>query len=153
METSFRTRQNIIFATSEIMEDGFKKYTRNMWNVVDFAQVSAYLASVALRFVVYFGPDLKVTSPADMDSSDPILVADSFFAGANIISIMKLLTLFISNSELGPLQITLGRMMIDVVKFFFIFFLVLLSFASGLNQLLFLEYTVRQVSCLITIPF
>ena len=31
-------------------------------------------------------------------------------------------------------------MMIDVLKFMFIFFLILLSFASGLNQLLYLEY-------------
>ena len=71
------------FLLLEIMEDGFKKYTRNLWNVVDFAQVSAYLASAALRMVVYFGKDLNVTSPAEMSSSDPLLVADSFFAGWN----------------------------------------------------------------------
>ena len=40
-----------------------------------------------------------------------------------------------ANQHLGPLQISLGCMLIDVAKFLFIFFLVLTSFACGLNQL------------------
>ena len=124
------------------MDSGFKKYTKNLWNIVDFCQVSAYLAAISLRTVVWLMPPVEppVTNRGQMSSSDPMLISESCFATANVVSILKLLTLFISNSELGPLQITLGRMMIDVVKFMFIFFLVLLSFASGLNQLLYLEY-------------
>jgi hypothetical protein len=40
-----------------------------------------------------------------------------------------------ANQHLGPLQISLGCMLIDVAKFLFIFFLVLTSFACGFNQL------------------
>src|SRR6218665_951129 len=40
-----------------------------------------------------------------------------------------------ANPQLGPLQISLGCMLIDIGKFFFIFFLVITSFACGLNQL------------------
>ncbi len=123
------------------MDSGFKKYTKNLWNVVDFVQVSAYMAAITLRGIVWLAPEIEeIKSHGELSSSDPLLVSQSLLASANIVSIMKLVTLFISNSDLGPLQITLGRMMIDVVKFFFIFFLVLLSFASGLNQLLYLEY-------------
>ena len=42
---------------------------------------------------------------------------------------------FQANPQLGPLQISLGCMLIDIGKFLFIFFLVLISFACGLNQL------------------
>ncbi len=39
--------------------------------------------------------------------------------------------------SLGPLQISLGRMLLDILKFLFIYCLVLLAFANGLNQLYF----------------
>ncbi|XP_056262836.1 short transient receptor potential channel 4-like isoform X4 [Pseudoliparis swirei] len=43
----------------------------------------------------------------------------------------------LANSHLGPLQISLGRMLLDILKFLFIYCLVLLAFANGLNQLYF----------------
>ncbi|VDP34905.1 unnamed protein product [Schistosoma margrebowiei] len=39
------------------------------------------------------------------------------------------------NEHLGPLQISLGNMLIDITKFIFIFLLVISSFACGLHQL------------------
>lgn len=39
--------------------------------------------------------------------------------------------MFSVNSHLGPLQLSLGRMFIDIVKFFSIYALVLFSFACG----------------------
>ncbi|KAL5968627.1 Transient-receptor-potential-like protein, partial [Taenia solium] len=39
------------------------------------------------------------------------------------------------NEHLGPLQISLGNMLIDITKFLFIFLLVITSFACGLHQL------------------
>ncbi|CRK91249.1 CLUMA_CG004929, isoform A [Clunio marinus] len=38
--------------------------------------------------------------------------------------------------EIRPLQVSLGRMIIDIIKFFFIYTLVLFAFGCGLNQLL-----------------
>ena len=46
-------------------------------------------------------------------------------------SALKLVYLFSINPHLGPLQISLGRMVIDIVKFFFIYSLVLFSFSCG----------------------
>nr|AID23629.1 transient receptor potential channel-1 [Hofstenia miamia] len=123
----------------EIWESGFVSYTRDLWNIMDFIQNSLYITTITLRAIVYFGPDIKV-SRAEMSADDPMLVAEGLFAVANIASTMRLLFLFTANSHLGPLQISLGRMMIDIIKFLFVFTLVLLSFASGMNQLLYLEY-------------
>lgn len=96
----------------------------------------------------------------------PTLVAEAVFAIANIFSSLRLISLFTANSHLGPLQISLGRMLLDILKFLFIYCLVnthtfsslrksgvlrgldtilfiwhmpqvLLAFANGLNQLYF----------------
>lgn len=67
----------------------------------------------------------------------PTLVAEAVFAIANIFSSLRLISLFTANSHLGPLQISLGRMLLDILKFLFIYCLVLVAFANGLNQLYF----------------
>ncbi|XP_073730360.1 short transient receptor potential channel 4a isoform X3 [Misgurnus anguillicaudatus] len=70
----------------------------------------------------------------------PTLLAEAMFAIANIFSSLRLISLFTANSHLGPLQISLGRMLLDILKFLFIYCLVLLAFANGLNQLYFYYY-------------
>lgn len=73
----------------------------------------------------------------DWEMWHPTLVAEALFAIANIFSSLRLISLFTANSHLGPLQISLGRMLLDILKFLFIYCLVLLAFANGLNQLYF----------------
>ncbi|KAG8234932.1 hypothetical protein J437_LFUL013480 [Ladona fulva] len=68
-------------------------------------------------------------------NNDPTLIAEGVFAVANVFSFARIIYLFQTNPHLGPLQISLGCMIIDIAKFLFIFFLVLTSFACGLNQL------------------
>ena len=70
------------------------------------------------------------------DDFDPILLSEGLFATANVFSSLKLVYMFSVNPYLGPLQISLGRMIIDILKFFFFYLLVLFSFACGMNQLL-----------------
>ncbi len=72
----------------------------------------------------------------DWDAFDPILLSEGLFAAANIFSSLKLVYIFSVNPHLGPLQISLGRMVIDILKFFSVYTLVLFSFACGINQLL-----------------
>lgn len=76
----------------------------------------------------------------------PTLVAEALFAIANIFSSLRLVCLFTANSHLGPLQISLGRMLLDILKFLFIYCLVLLAFANGLNQLYF-YYETNNTKC------
>lgn len=62
----------------------------------------------------------------------PTLVAEAVFAIANIFSSLRLISLFTANSHLGPLQISLGRMLLDILKFLFIYCLVSLGIFSAL---------------------
>lgn len=46
-------------------------------------------------------------------------------------SFLKLVHIFSVNPHLGPLQISLGRMIFDILKFFFLYTLVLFAFGCG----------------------
>lgn len=65
------------------------------------------------------------------DPYDPMLLSEGVFAAGMIFSFMKLVHIFSINPHLGPLQVSLGRMIIDIIKFFFIYTLVLFAFGCG----------------------
>ncbi|KAL0993893.1 hypothetical protein UPYG_G00115280 [Umbra pygmaea] len=120
----------------EMWDGGFTEYVHDWWNLMDFAMNSLYLATISLKIVAYF----KYNSSRPRDDWEmwhPTLIAEALFAIANIFSSLRLISLFTANSHLGPLQISLGRMLLDILKFLFIYCLVLLAFANGLNQLYF----------------
>lgn len=70
------------------------------------------------------------------DAWDPMLISEGLFSAGNIFSSLKLVYIFSVNPHLGPLQVSLSRMVTDIIKFFFLYVLVLFAFSSGLNQLL-----------------
>ena len=69
------------------------------------------------------------------DTWDPMLIAEGLFAAANIFSNLKLVYIFSVNPHLGPLQVSLSRMMMDIFKFSSLFFLVLFAFSCGKSKL------------------
>lgn len=46
-------------------------------------------------------------------------------------SSLKLVYIFSVNPHLGPLQVSLSRMVMDIMKFFFLYVLVLFAFSCG----------------------
>lgn len=67
-------------------------------------------------------------------SFDPIFVSEALFAFANVLSFSRLSYILPINEFLGPLQISLGRMIGDIVRFGAVFFVVFLAFfCSFLN--------------------
>ncbi|KAG9351782.1 hypothetical protein JZ751_023033, partial [Albula glossodonta] len=110
----------------QMWDGGFQDYIHDWWNLMDFVMNSLYLATISLKVVAY---------------------VKAVFAIANIFSSLRLISLFTANSHLGPLQISLGRMLLDILKFLFIYCLVLLAFANGLNQLYFYYETEEGLDC------
>ncbi|TSX58286.1 Short transient receptor potential channel 4 [Bagarius yarrelli] len=124
----------------QMWDGGFQDYVHDWWNLMDFVMNSLYLATISLKIVAYTKySECKPRNNWEM--SHPTLVAEALFAIANIFSSLRLISLFTANSHLGPLQISLGRMLLDILKFLFIYCLVLLAFANGLNQLYFFYET------------
>uniref|UniRef100_A0A182JLW8 Transient receptor ion channel domain-containing protein n=1 Tax=Anopheles atroparvus TaxID=41427 RepID=A0A182JLW8_ANOAO len=141
--------------TQEIFIEGIRSYLRNMWNFIDFARNFLYLCVMLLRVIAYIQQSSQISSDPSTayiarehwDDFDPQLIAEGLFAAANVFSALKLVHLFSINPHLGPLQISLGRMVIDIVKFFFIYSLVLFAFACGLNQLLWYFADLEKSKC------
>ncbi|TRY83119.1 hypothetical protein DNTS_020640 [Danionella cerebrum] len=135
----------------QMWDGGFQDYIHDWWNLMDFVMNSLYLATISLKIVAY----CKYYDNQCRDTWDmwhPALVGEALFAIANIFSSLRLISLFTANSHLGPLQISLGRMLLDILKFLFIYCLVLLAFANGLNQLYFYyesdgKLTSNNVTC------
>ncbi|XP_077360211.1 short transient receptor potential channel 4-like [Festucalex cinctus] len=120
----------------QMWDGGFQDYVHDWWNLMDFVMNSLYLATISLKIVAYI--KYSGSKPRNQwEMWHPTLVAEAVFAIANIFSSLRLISLFTANSHLGPLQISLGRMLLDILKFLFIYCLVLLAFANGLNQLYF----------------
>ncbi|KAM9319858.1 short transient receptor potential channel 4 [Gastrophryne carolinensis] len=128
----------IVWAEIKQMWDGgLQDYIHDWWNLMDFVMNSLYLATISLKIVAYSRYHSEESVRNEWDMWHPTLVAEALFAIANIFSSLRLISLFTANSHLGPLQISLGRMLLDILKFLFIYCLVLLAFANGLNQLYF----------------
>ncbi|KAH8384760.1 hypothetical protein KR093_007794, partial [Drosophila rubida] len=141
----------------EIFAVGLRSYLRNMWNFIDFLRNSLYVSVMCLRVFAYIQQATEIAKDPKMayipreqwNDFDPQLIAEGLFAAANVFSALKLVHLFSINPHLGPLQISLGRMVIDIVKFFFIYTLVLFAFACGLNQLLWYYAALEKSKCYI----
>uniref|UniRef100_A0A1I8JHK4 ANK_REP_REGION domain-containing protein n=1 Tax=Macrostomum lignano TaxID=282301 RepID=A0A1I8JHK4_9PLAT len=126
----------------QIWEEGFQAYVRQWWNWLDFIMLALYLTTLALRLAAFtlartgkYGAEPQ--SRLEWPVMDPTLLSEAVFSIANVFSFARIIFLFQVNEHLGPLQISLGCMVIDIAKFIFIFYLVITSFACGLNQLYF----------------
>nr|XP_020669111.1 short transient receptor potential channel 4 isoform X1 [Pogona vitticeps] len=130
----------------QMWDGGLQDYIHDWWNLMDFVMNSLYLATISLK-IVAFSKYSGLLPRQSWDMWHPTLVAEALFAIANIFSSLRLISLFTANSHLGPLQISLGRMLLDILKFLFIYCLVLLAFANGLNQLYFYYETNEPNRC------
>jgi len=139
----------------QLWDVGLREYVNDMWNVVDFVTNALYVATVALRLVAYYRVQAEVAAELPSaylprehwDTWDPMLISEGLFAAANIFSNLKLVYIFSVNPYLGPLQVTLSRMVIDILKFVSLFFLVLFSFSCGANQLLWYYADLEKKAC------
>ncbi|KAK9496929.1 hypothetical protein O3M35_012878 [Rhynocoris fuscipes] len=141
----------------QLWDVGLEDYLADMWNVIDFITNSLYVATVALRIVSYYQVQrekAKVADPRlidipreDWDTWDPMLISEGLFSAANIFSSLKLVYIFSVNPYLGPLQVSLSRMVLDIMKFFFLYVLVLFAFSCGMNQLLWYYADMEKKRC------
>ncbi|KOX70909.1 Transient receptor potential-gamma protein, partial [Melipona quadrifasciata] len=139
----------------QLWDVGLEEYVNDMWNVIDFVTNSLYVATAALRVVAYYRVQKEsqvYRSEIELqreqwDTWDPMLISEGLFSAANIFSSLKLVYIFSVNPHLGPLQVSLSRMVMDIMKFFFLYVLVLFAFSCGLNQLLWYYADMEKKRC------
>ena len=133
---------------------GLNYYKDDMWNILDSVASGFYVGAIVFRFVSYLqcsGKSVDGSSEVAREhwhAYDPTLLSEGLFAAATIFSALKLVYIFSVNPYLGPLQISLGRMTIDILRFSWIYMLVLFAFACGMNQLLWYYADLQRHQCL-----
>uniref|UniRef100_H2Z8F6 Transient receptor ion channel domain-containing protein n=1 Tax=Ciona savignyi TaxID=51511 RepID=H2Z8F6_CIOSA len=118
----------------ELYHRGWKSYFRDHWNHTDLVALLLmgldYNKRATYEALYTVNATVPVPSPFE-----PRMIADGLFAWAYVFVFLRLLSLTRANRNLGPLQVTLSRMMGDVMRFLLIFFLVMIAFALGLSEL------------------
>ena len=108
---------------------GFLNYISKWWNVVDTLIIFTFLLSytVWLSAWGYYG-EWKPRKSA-------LIVADTIYGSATVMAFFHLAHVFQVNSLLGPLQLSLYKMLKDVLKFLAIFLLLYVAFVTGVAKI------------------
>lgn len=138
----------------ECQKRGFKAYFNEIWNFVDIVMLVLFSFSVFVRFLdMIINRQTNPIPRSEWNSFEPRLIAEGFQAWGYVLVFLRLLGLMRVNRNLGPLQVSLGRMVNDVFRFLCIYVLLLSAFAIGLSEL-YWYYDTREgarISCNSTI--
>uniref|UniRef100_A0A2S2QFU4 Short transient receptor potential channel 3 n=1 Tax=Sipha flava TaxID=143950 RepID=A0A2S2QFU4_9HEMI len=116
---------------------GPQRFFGNLWNVFDTVKLTlftvAYLAWAVAGLQARWVDD-------DLDRkywhwADPQLVAEGLFAVATVMAFLRLLFLCRLNYYIGPMQVSLGKMLNDFGKFATFLAIIMVAFTCGLGTL------------------
>lgn len=109
----------------EALTQGCRLYFTKWWNIVDIVTLLTFLMAYTVWIVAWaiYGE----WQPREK----PFIVADVLYASAAVMAFFHLTHYFQVNSTLGPLQLSLYRMLKDVLKFLLIFLMLYIAFATG----------------------
>ncbi|KAL2746513.1 short transient receptor potential channel 5-like [Vespula maculifrons] len=121
-----------------IIMHGPRRYFRAPWNWYETCMIFLFV----LTFICWIDAaiDVRINGQRDLERKywhkyDPTLIGEGIYCLATIMAFFRLMFLCQLNYHLGPLQLSLGKMIRDVTKFIVIFAIVLLAFTSGLCKL------------------
>ncbi len=113
----------------EAIRQGCLNYFSKWWNVVDSLIVFTFLLAYTVWLSAWgFYGEWKPRKAA-------FIVADTIYASATVMAFFHLAHIFQVNSVLGPLQLSLYKMLKDVLKFLIIFLLLYIAFATGVAKI------------------
>nr|XP_046267645.1 short transient receptor potential channel 2-like [Scatophagus argus] len=136
------------YECKEVWIEGLRSYFLDWWNCLDMMVLSMYLASFALRVLimlkgiflchdhngaeecVYFTQTVR----EDWHQEDPQLIAEVLFAVTSMLSFTRLAYILPAHESLGTLQISIGKMIDDMMRFMFILMIIGTAFLCGINN-------------------
>ena len=83
-------------------------------------------------------------------SNDPLFISEAAFAVATVLSFLSSLRDIVVLAFVGPLRVSLGGMISDIVTFIFLFAFVWISFGIGMTHLYQAYDMINQVACEMT---
>ncbi|TRY76026.1 hypothetical protein DNTS_010921 [Danionella cerebrum] len=143
------------FECKEVWIEGLRSYFLDWWNCLDVMVLSMYLASFALRLVIILKvhficqfPDnpnecayFTNTLREQWHQEDPQFIAEVLFAVTSMLSFTRLAYILPAHESLGTLQISIGKMIDDMMRYLamsgFMFILVIIgtAFLCGINNI------------------
>ncbi|XP_030293141.1 short transient receptor potential channel 2-like [Sparus aurata] len=136
------------YECKEVWIEGLRSYFLDWWNCLDVMVLSMYLASFALRVLImlkgiflckdHSGAEECVyftqTVRKDWHQEDPQLIAEVLFAVTSMLSFTRLAYILPAHESLGTLQISIGKMIDDMMRFMFILMIIGTAFLCGINN-------------------
>ncbi|XP_034406172.1 LOW QUALITY PROTEIN: short transient receptor potential channel 2-like [Cyclopterus lumpus] len=136
------------YECKEVWIEGLRSYFLDWWNCLDVMVLSMYLASFALRVLIvlkgyflchdYNGTAdciyFTKTERQDWHQEDPQLIAEVLFAVTSMLSFTRLAYILPAHESLGTLQISIGKMIDDMMRFMFILMIIGTAFLCGINN-------------------
>ncbi|XP_017796288.1 PREDICTED: short transient receptor potential channel 4-like [Habropoda laboriosa] len=105
-----------------------------------FEMIMIFLFILTFLYWITAAVDVRIHGQLELERKywnehDPTLIAEGIFCLATIMAFLKLLYVCQLDYYLGPLQLSLGKMIKDVVKFIFLFSIIILAFTAGTCKL------------------
>ncbi|KAK7807141.1 hypothetical protein U0070_018132, partial [Myodes glareolus] len=97
------------FECKEVWIEGLRSYLLDWWNFLDVR--------------------------SEWRTEDPQFLAEVLFAVTSMLSFTRLAYILPAHESLGTLQISIGRMIDDMIRFMFILMIILTAFLCGLNNI------------------
>ncbi|CAK9824240.1 Transient-receptor-potential-like protein [Anthophora retusa] len=105
-----------------------------------FEMIMIFLFILTFLYWITAAVDVRINGQLELERKywnqyDPTLIAEGIFCLATIMAFLKLLYICQLDYYLGPLQLSLGKMIKDVVKFIFLFSIIIFAFTAGTCKL------------------
>lgn len=131
----------MIFQKSkELWTQGPGRFFGQWWNVLSSIMIAFFMTSYALRLTAYgITGNWAVLDPirefSPSFSYKIILLSNSLFSMGMLLSFINLSDVFQINDFLGPLQLSLYYLVLDVLKFLLFFFWIFVGFSLSIRSL------------------
>eukprot|EP00054_Salpingoeca_dolichothecata_P003849 m.28652 g.28652 ORF g.28652 m.28652 type:complete len:696 (+) comp14183_c0_seq2:90-2177(+) len=110
----------------EMWQVSFRLYWENMWNWLDIALLGNFFVIILIRLTVW---------QADVDNEEDVLQAANILLALNAVTAsIRLLNVLQTHNLLGPLLITVGYIMVDLMMFLVILVVFILAFSMGIAK-------------------
>ncbi|XP_077991402.1 short transient receptor potential channel 4-like [Glandiceps talaboti] len=133
---------------STVLKNGTRGVTDNLqMKLLDYSTLLLFWLWICLRTVLIVEVQMTQVALQQRNISYVDIISRAFFAVAKVFSFLRLIRITVVSLQVGPMQISLGRMFEDISKFMMIFCLVWVAFSVGLNQLYWYHALTAELKC------
>ncbi|CAN7992770.1 unnamed protein product [Ixodes hexagonus] len=119
---------------------GTSRYFRSLWSWYDITMLSFFILTFTFWLVAWVEVSQDPSGGEEpkrneWPSTDSTLLHEALFAVSSVLSVFKLMWFLQESAKLGPLQVSISNMIIEIVRFLFFCVGIMLAFAFGLTRM------------------